>query len=110
MCVCVSGSRAGGVGWFFPFCDVVTCGVPVCGEHHVVGGIRNLGSVVSGSAGVGPDGEAQVMTSCPLACPASVLISRIRGILVLCCVGWFCPCMCDRGSIAVCLHRWSRVC
>ena len=49
------------------------------------GGIGNLGSVASGSgsARVGPVAEAQVTLLRPLACPDSVSISIIKGILLL---------------------------
>ena len=63
----------------------------MCGEQHVVGGIGNLGSVVGGSARVGPGGEVQVMLSCSPTCQSSVLVSMRRGILVLCCGRLFGP-------------------
>ena len=93
------------VRWDGDFCFAMLwqAGVHVCGERHVGGGIGNLGSVVGGSARVGPDGEVQVMPSCSPACPSSVSVSRIRGILV------FGPCICGCGSKAFRLHIWARV-
>ena len=73
------------VRWDGAFCFAMQrqAWVHVCGERHVVGGIGNLGSVVGGSARVGPGGEVQVLLSCSPAYPSSVSVSRIRGTIVL---------------------------
>ena len=109
MCICVSGSR---VIWGddFRFEMLWHAGVHVYGVRHGGGVIGKLGSVVSGSVGVGPGVEVPVMLPYPPVRQASVSVSKIWGIIRLCNVRWFCLCMCICGYIAVCLSRWAWVC
>ena len=54
----------------------------VCGERHVVGGIRSVGSFVGEGARVGPCGEVQVMLQCSKSCHSASSISFIVSMLV----------------------------
>ena len=73
----------------------------VYGARFVVGGIED--------AEVGPCEGFHVMMSHPPARPAFVPVSNIWGIIVVCSVLWFFPCMCSCGSIVVYLKRWAWV-
>ena len=81
------------VRWDGAFCFSMLwqAGVHACGEQHFVGGIGNIGSVVGGSARVGPGGEVHGMLSCGPTCLSSGSVSVRRGILVLWCSMWFGP-------------------
>ena len=94
VCVCVFGSVAGGEDLCVLGCDDGIGGVLVCGELHVVGGIRSIWSFVGEGARVGSGGEVQVMLPCSKSCQSIGSFSIVVGVLVLCCSESCSPCLC----------------
>ena len=74
----------------------------MCGERHVVGGIRSIGSFVGEGARLGPGGEVQLMLPCSKSCQSTDSVSIIVSMIVSCCSRSFNPCLCACRSRDFC--------
>jgi hypothetical protein len=81
----------------------------VCGELHVVGGIRSVWSIVGEGARVGLGGEVRVMLPCYKSCQSIGSFSIVLGVLMLCFNESCNPCSCVCRSRAFCLQKWTCV-